>query len=122
MIYVQVCFINPISNVMEGEILLREQMTTQTTGEEIFQLLEKFVAESGFDRFNCITVIMEGATAMAGQHSCLVQVKSVAPNAVSCYCFMHCEVLIAKEIGEALTHAVKTVKCIKASSLNSYVL
>jgi hypothetical protein len=97
-------------------------MTTQATGEEIFQLLEKFMAESVFDRFNCITVIMKGATATTGQHSCLVKVKNVAPNAVSWYCFMHCEVLIAKKIGEALNHAVKTVKFIKASSLNSYVL
>jgi hypothetical protein len=120
MIYIY--FINPISNVTEGEILLREQMPTQTTGDEIFHLLEKFVAESGFDRFNCITVIKKGATATTGQHSCLVQLKNVDPNAISSYCFMHCEVLVAKETGEALTHAVKTVNSIKATSLNSHVL
>jgi hypothetical protein len=33
------CFFNPINGSMETEILLKEQMSTQTTGEEIFKLL-----------------------------------------------------------------------------------
>jgi hypothetical protein len=61
-----------ISNVMEAEILLREQMTPYTTGEDIFQLFKKFAAESSFKRFKCIIVIMKGATATTVQHTRLV--------------------------------------------------
>jgi hypothetical protein len=115
MIYV--CFINPINTVIEEEFSLREQVPTPTTGEELFGLLEKFVTESGLFWFICINVSMNEATAIGGQHLCLVQVKNAAPNDVSYYCFIHCEALVAKETGE-----VKTANFIKASSLNSHVL
>ena len=68
-------------------------------------------------------VTTDGAAAMTGKHSGVIQrIKNVAPNAVSYHCFIHREALAAKDLGEELhevmMNAVKIVNHIKTSALN----
>lgn len=73
---------------------------------------------------NCVGITTDGAAAMTGVRTGLVQrIKNVAPGAISYHCFIHREALAAKELGEelhdVLNVAVKMVNCIKASALNT---
>lgn len=122
MVYVR--FINRLDAVFQEEFLHSEALPTRTTGEEIFRVLDKFISDSDLQWVNCVGVTSDGAAAMTGPKSGLVQrIKNVAPNAVSYHCFIHREALAAKDLGtelhEVLNIAVKIVNFIKASSLNT---
>ncbi len=73
---------------------------------------------------DCIGVCTDGAAAMTGRQSRVVQrIKQVAPLAVSTHCFLHREALPTKEMEPSLhgvlVVAVKIVNFVKARATNS---
>ncbi len=73
---------------------------------------------------DCIGVCTDGAAAMTGRQSGVVQrIKEVAPLAVSTHCFLHREALATKEMEPSLHGvlgvAVKIVNFMKARATNS---
>lgn len=116
-------FINRADTILQEEFLFSTELPTRTTGNEIFKCLDTFMTESGLEWNNCMGITTDGAAAMTGKHSGVIGlIKNVAPNALSCHCFIHREALAAKELGEELhevmTNVVKIVNHIKTSGLN----
>ncbi|XP_043916349.1 protein FAM200A-like [Protopterus annectens] len=124
MLMVYVRFVNVAEACVDEQFMFCNELSTRTTSEEIFKVLDKFITENGLNWDNCIGITTDGAAAMTGKKSGLVQrVKHMAPKAVSYHCFIHREALAAKELSEdlhnVLASGVKMVNFIKASALNT---
>ena len=125
MLLVYVRFVREHERTVCEEFLFCDELPTRTTGEEIFNIVNRFVTQNGLEWTNCIGITTDGAAAMTGVRAGLVQrIKNVAgPGAVSYHCFIHREALASKELGEdlheVLNSAVRMINFIKASALNT---
>jgi zinc finger BED domain-containing protein 5/7/8/9 len=106
------------------EFLFCRPLQTNTTAEQVFNLLSSFFVENGIDWQKCVGICTDGARSMTGRHSGLVtRIKNIAPNAIWVHCSIHREALATKSIPQGLKEvmdiAVKTVNFIKSRPLNS---
>ncbi|XP_069051373.1 LOW QUALITY PROTEIN: zinc finger BED domain-containing protein 5-like [Lepisosteus oculatus] len=106
------------------DFLFCKPLPTRTTGEHIFQLLNKFIEDNGIDWKKCVRVCTDGARAMTGRHSGVVaRIREVAPDMKWTHCSIHREALAAKRMPEdlksVLDSAVRVVNFIKAQPMNS---
>uniref|UniRef100_UPI00398F2BF5 protein FAM200B-like n=1 Tax=Pristiophorus japonicus TaxID=55135 RepID=UPI00398F2BF5 len=95
-----------------------------TKSEDIFTLLDDFMTSAEISWTNCIGVCTDGAAAMTGKHSSVVQkIKATSPGAIWTHCFLHREALAAKDIEPGLhgvlNTAVTLVNFIKSRARNS---
>lgn len=92
--------------------------------KDVFEALDDFMKSNGINWNKCIGVCTDGAAAMTGRHSGVVQrIKAVAPRAVSTHCVLHRDALAARDMDprlhEVLNNAVSIVNFVKARATNS---
>lgn len=110
-------------NIQE-EFLFSSPLPIHTTGEHIFNKLNKFVKKNDIDWERCCGICSDGAKSMTVLHSGLIsRVKEVAPRAVWTHCTIHRQALATKkmpnDLQSVLDEAVKIVNLIKARPLNA---
>ncbi len=111
-------------NEIKEDFLFCKELRTTTTANNIFETLDNFMRSNEINWGDCIGVCTDGAAAMTGRQSGVVQrIKEVAPLAVSTHCFLHREALATKEIKPSLHGVldvgVKIVNFVKARATNS---
>ncbi|XP_060768837.1 zinc finger BED domain-containing protein 5-like [Neoarius graeffei] len=111
---------------VKEDMLFCKPLETRTTGEDIFRMLDTFVALNGLLWTKCVGICTDGARAMTGRHSGVVtRVQAVAPDATWVHCGIHREALAAKgmpgSLKSALDKTVKIVNFVKSRPLNSRI-
>jgi len=107
----------------QEEFLFCKELSTNTTGEEIFRILNEYI-ESNLKWNDCIAVCSDGAASMTGKNKGLVsRIISKYPFIKSNHCIIHRQALASKSINEKLNETlksvVKIVNFIKSKALNS---
>ena len=112
------------NNDIEEHFLFCQPLSTTTTGEDIFNLVDKFFAENLIDWAKCLSVCTDGAPSMIGRRKGFVaHVKKVNPSVQVIHCMLHRENLASRELSETLHRVMKDVieivNFVKARALNS---
>jgi len=119
------CFVRfNFNGSVEEEMLFCHTLNTTTTGQDIFDSLDRFIRENGINWSKCVGLTTDGARAMSGKYKGLVsKVKEVAPLVEWTHCSIHREALAVKgmnpDLKSTLDDAVQIVNLIKAQSKNS---
>ncbi|XP_050058770.1 zinc finger BED domain-containing protein 5-like [Aphis gossypii] len=80
---------------IEEDLLLCTPLYTNTTGEEIFKVIDSYMNKHQVDWVKCIDVCSDGAAAMVGKiKGTVTRIKNVAPKCHSCHCVLHRHALI----------------------------
>ena len=78
-------------------------MLIRTTGEDTFKILESFMKENNLLWTNCVEICTDGAPSMVGIIKGFTALaKKENEKIIFTYCFLHCENLVAKIIGNEL--------------------
>ncbi|XP_046977632.1 zinc finger BED domain-containing protein 5-like [Vanessa cardui] len=108
------------------DLLFCMPLPSHTTGEAIFEVLNKFMSTHEIPWDKCVAVSTDGARAMTGTRIGLqARVKKMNPSIVWHHCCIHREALAAKNMPEklktVLDDIVQVVNFIKARPLNSRI-
>lgn len=109
---------------IEEDLLLCTPLETNTTGEEIFKVIDCYMTKHNIDWKKCIDVHSDGAAAMVGKIKGTVsKIKNIAPGCNSSHCILHRYALVVKkmpaELKEVLDEAVKIINYVKSRPLQS---
>lgn len=112
------------SNEVKEELLFCKALSSHTTGEAIFDLVEQYFKEHDLTWTKCVNVCSDGARAMTASYKGFVsRVKDISPETTATHCILHREALAVKRIPKALKgvldDAVKVVNYIKSRPLQS---
>ncbi|XP_026508959.1 zinc finger BED domain-containing protein 5-like [Terrapene carolina triunguis] len=113
-------------STIHEDFLFCHSLSTQTTEEEIFLLLDNFMSENRIDWSRCVGISTDGAKSMMGKHSgVVVRIKAVATEATWVYCSIDREALASQKMPEnlmsVLSDAVKMVNFITGQCQNSRI-
>jgi len=108
---------------IEEDLLICEALESNTTGAEIFNLVNKYFITNGISWDNCIDVCTDGAKAMVGKTAGAVsRIKSIAKSCSSSHCIIHRQALAVKNmplsLKTVLEESVKIINFIKSRPLN----
>lgn len=108
---------------IEEDLLICEALESNTTGAEIFNLVNKYFVENDISWDNCIDVCTDGAKAMVGKTAGAVsRIKTIAKNCSSSHCIIHRQALAVKKmpvsLKTVLEESVKLINFIKSRPLN----
>ena len=79
------------------EFLFAINLKTDTKGESIFHILEKFFLDKSIPLSNILSVATDGAPAMVGRYRGFVSfLKTAVPNVLAIHCVIHRQHLVAK--------------------------
>lgn len=93
-------------NEIREKFLFCKEMRTTTSGMEVFQTLNNFMKDNEISWTNCIGICTDGTASMTGRHNeVMTKTKEFAHRAVITHCFLHREMLAAKDLESGL-HAV----------------
>lgn len=111
-------------NSFQEDLLFCKPLPTNTTGAEIFKLLDEFFVAHDIPWKNCIDVCTDGAKAMTGKTSGVVpRIKEKNSNCNNSHCVLHRHALAVKKMSpslkEVLDECVKIINYIKSRPLNS---
>ncbi|XP_068242369.1 zinc finger BED domain-containing protein 5-like [Palaemon carinicauda] len=114
----------PQSNAVKTELLLSQDLSSTTTGKDIFNVLDNFFKQNELDWGKLVGCTTDGAPSMLGRKSGFqAQVKAVAPNATAVHCFIHRFALWAKvlppKLLSCLNRVIRIVNFVKTSVLNT---
>ena len=109
---------------IEEDLFLCTPLETNTTGEEIFKVIDNYMTKHHIDWNKCIDVCSDGAAAMVGKiKGTVTRIKNIAPNCSSSHCVLHRHALVAKKMPSALKkvldQAVQIVNYVKSRPLQS---
>ena len=109
---------------IEEDLLLCESLKGNTTGEEIFNIVDSYFRIHEIPWGKCVDVCTDGAMSMVGKISGVVaRIKGVSFTCTSSHCVLHREALVAKKISTSLKNvldeAVKIVNYVKARPLQA---
>ncbi|XP_060881854.1 zinc finger BED domain-containing protein 5-like [Metopolophium dirhodum] len=109
---------------IEEDLLLCTPLDTNTTGEEIFKVIDSYMNKHQVDWVKCIDVCSDGAAAMVGKiKGTVTRIKNVAPKCHSSHCVLHRHAFVSKkmplELKQVLNEAVCIVNYIKSRPLQS---
>jgi len=78
------CFVrNDFDKTIREEFLFCKPLTTRTTAEEIFNLIDNFINQKGIEWKKCVGLSSDGARAMSGARTGLApRIKAVGPECV----------------------------------------
>lgn len=101
-----------------------KELTEATTGQDIFNTLNKYLKETGLSWKQCVGICTDGAPSMVGSIKGFVSLaKRENSDIITTHCFLHREVLVGKTLGsdlkEVLNKVVKMVNYIKSRPLKS---
>lgn len=107
----------------EEDLLLCKPLPSNTTGAEIFKMLNTFFTTNQIPWEHCVDVCTDGAKAMVGKTAgAVARIKEVATKCTSSHCILHRQALAVKKMPLSLTtvlnEAVKIINFIKARPLN----
>ncbi|XP_068246703.1 zinc finger BED domain-containing protein 5-like [Palaemon carinicauda] len=114
------------SNAAKTELLLSQDLSSTTTGKDIFNVLDNFFNQNELDWGKLVGCTIDGAPSMLGRKSGFQDhVKAVAPNATAVHCFIHIFALCAKvlppKLLSCLNRVFRIVNFVKTSDLNTRV-
>ncbi|MEE6510581.1 hypothetical protein FKM82_030541 [Ascaphus truei] len=121
------CFVRyDFANTTREEFLFCKPLTTRTTAEEIFNLIDNYINQNGIEWKKCVGLSSDGARAMAGARTRLFpRIKAVAPDCVWVHCSIHREALAVKKMPLLLTatmqQCVRFINYIKSRPLHSRI-
>lgn len=110
----------------EEDMLFCKALPTQTTGEEIFNLLNAYFEKHSIPWNLCYHICTDGAKAMVGViKGVIARIKKLVPDIKASHCCLHRHALAVKRIPnalhEVLNDAVKMINFIKSRPLNARV-
>jgi len=84
---------------IEEDLLFCTPLDTNTTGEEIFKVIDSYINKHQVDWVKCIDVCSDGAASMVGKiKGTVTRIKNVAPKCHSSHCVLHRHALIRKKM------------------------
>lgn len=109
---------------IHDDFLFCQPFLGHTTGEDIFNVMNKFMQENKIDWNRCVGISTDGAKSMVGINKGLVaRIQNVAPNVISTHCCIHREALATRkmpaDLQKVLDESVKIVNYIKNRPLNA---
>lgn len=109
---------------IEEHIILCKRLEGNTTGQDIFNVVNAFFLDNGITWKSCTSVCTDAAAAMTGRHKGLVAfIRKENPDVRWTHCVIHREALASKkmspELHSVLNDAVKAINFIKARPLNA---
>ncbi|XP_068209307.1 zinc finger BED domain-containing protein 5-like [Palaemon carinicauda] len=112
------------SNAAKTELLLSHNLSSTTTGKDIFNVLDNFFKQNELDWGNLVGCTTDGAPSMLGRKSCFqAHVKAVAPNATAVHCFIHrfalCAKVLPPKLLSCLNRVIRINNYVKTSALNT---
>ena len=85
-------------NLLEEDLLLCQPLPTNTTGAEIFKMVDNFFNTHNLDWKNCVDICTDGAKAMVGKTAgAVAKIKNLAPNCTNSHCILHRQALAVKK-------------------------
>lgn len=114
----------PFEKSIEEDLFLCAPLETNTTGEEIFKVIDSYMSKHHIDWNKCIDVCSDGAAAMIGKvKGTITRIKGVAPKCSSSHCVLHRHALatmkMSHELKIVLDQAVQIVNYVKSRPLQS---
>ncbi|XP_022167750.1 zinc finger BED domain-containing protein 5-like [Myzus persicae] len=111
-------------NSFEEDLLFCKPLLSNTTGVQIFGLLDDFLTENQIPWTNCIDVCTDGAREMTGATAgAIAKIKEKSNETTSSHCILHRHALAMKNIPlclkNVLDEAIKIVNFIKSRHLKS---
>ncbi|KFM77863.1 SCAN domain-containing protein 3, partial [Stegodyphus mimosarum] len=108
---------------IQEDILFCKPMSTTTTGEDIFLMVDSFFKEEGLNWNQCFSICTDGAAAMtASQKGFSTRAKQMNPQIISIHCLLHRQNLASKKLSPelciVLDEIVAVVNFIKSRALN----
>ncbi|RXM30349.1 General transcription factor II-I repeat domain-containing protein 2A [Acipenser ruthenus] len=92
----------------------------RTTGEDLFNSVQTFLSNEGFDVNQIVSITTDGAPAMIGTHRGLVKrLQDLNPNLISYHCAIHQTALCAKlsdEYSNVMSMVIKLVNFLQSKS------
>ncbi|XP_068235581.1 zinc finger BED domain-containing protein 5-like [Palaemon carinicauda] len=112
------------SNAAKTELLLSQDLTSTTTGKDIFNVLDNFFKQNEQDWGKLVGCTTNGAPSMLGRKSGFqAHVKAVAPNSTAVHCFIHrfahCAKVLPPKLLSRLNRVIRIVNFVKTSALNT---
>ena len=106
------------------DLLLCKSLPTNTSGAEIFKLIDEIFTVSCIPWDNCVDVSTDGAKAMTGKTSDVIsRIKQKVKECSSSQCVLHCHVLAVKKmppsLKEVLDESVKKINFVKSRPKNT---
>ena len=106
------------------ELLFVRELKTDTKGESVFNVVEKFFKEKNVPLSNILACATDGAPSMLNRHRGFITfLKQAVPGVLTVHCVIHRQHLVAKNLSGQLHKSMNTVitavNKIKAHSLNS---
>ena len=84
-----------------------KELKERTTGQDIFDILSKYLEENELTWKECVGLCTDGAPSMIGSIKGFVSlVKKVNSEIITTHCFLHREVLIGKTLNSDLTQVL----------------
>ncbi|XP_072389415.1 zinc finger BED domain-containing protein 5-like [Diabrotica undecimpunctata] len=88
----------PFKGSIEEDLFLCTPLETNTTGEEIFKVIDNYMTKHRIDWNKCIVVCSDEAAAMVGKiKGTVTRIKNIVPNCSSSYCVLHHHAFVAEK-------------------------
>ncbi|XP_045483145.1 zinc finger BED domain-containing protein 5-like [Harmonia axyridis] len=106
-----ICYVRFLAdNIIVEDLLFCKSITESAKAEDLFEILDKFIAESGLDWEKCIGVCTDGARSMSGRYGGVqALIRKKAPNAMWTHCIIHREALASKSMSSELNQVLECV-------------
>ena len=103
----------------QEDLLLCKPVPANTSGTEIFKLIDEFFTVHGIPWDNCVDVCTDGAKAMTGKTSGVIsRIKQKVKECSSSHCVHHHQALAVKKmppsLKQVLDESVKIINFIKS--------
>lgn len=106
-----ICYVRYVNeNQLIEDLLFCKEIEGGTSGKELFDIVNNFMAENDINWEDCVGVCTDGGRSMSGRYIGLQsRIREKAPNAVWTHCIIHREALAAAKFSSELSAVIKTV-------------
>jgi len=109
----------PFRVSIEENLFLCAPLETNTTGEEIFKVIDSYMSKYHIEWNKCIDVCSDGAAAMIGKiNGTVTRIKNIAPKCSSSHCVLHRHALVVKKMSYELKTVLDQAVQIVVNTLN----
>uniref|UniRef100_A0A1B6ISX9 Uncharacterized protein n=1 Tax=Homalodisca liturata TaxID=320908 RepID=A0A1B6ISX9_9HEMI len=106
-----ICYVRYVNeNQLIEDLLFCKEIEGGTSGKELFDIVNNFMAENDINWEDCVGVCTDGGRSMSGHYQGLQsRIREKAPNAIWTHCIIHREALAAAKFSSELSAVIKTV-------------
>lgn len=106
-----ICYVRYVNEKqLIEDLLFCKEIEGGTSGKELFDIVDSFMAENDINWEDCVGVCTDGGRSMSGHYQGLQsRIRAKAPNAVWTHCIIHREALAAATFSPELSAVIKTV-------------